>query len=166
MQLLKIVLPVLLIDLASAPVLAEGLTDNMNQTTYQKEFNLLDVDGDGKLSATEIKKDSTFDFAGFSKADKNHNGSLSQDEYATYKSAVQQQETKRAAKDSAITTKIKSKYLIEKNFSSFKVSVETKDGIVILSGFVKDEATKVRAGQIAKGVKDVKSVTNSLVVKP
>ena len=154
------------IGLASAPVLAVGLSDNPNQTPYQKEFNLLDVDGDGKLSATEIKKDSTFDFAGFSKADKNHNGSLNSDEYATYKSDVQQKESKRIAKDSAITTKIKSKYLVEKNFSSFKVSVETKDGVVILSGFVKDEATKVRAGQIAKGVKGVKSVTNSLVVKP
>ena len=156
----------LTIGLASAPVLAAGLTNNTTQTTYQNEFNLLDVDHDSKLNATEIKKDSTFDFAGFSKADKNHNGSLNQDEYATYKSAVQQQETNRAAKDSAITTKIKSKYLIEKNFSSFKVSVETKDGIVILSGFVKDKATKVRAGQIAKGVKGVKSVTNSLVLKP
>ena len=165
MQLFKLVCSALLIGLASAPVLA-GLTDNTNQTPYQNEFKLLDVDSDGKLSATEIKKDSTFDFAGFSKADKNHNGSLNQDEYATYKSAVQQQETKRAAKDSAITTKIKSKYLIEKNFSSFKVSVETKDGIVILSGFVKDEATKARAGQIASKVKGVKSVTNSLVVKP
>ena len=79
---------------------------------------------------------------------------------------MQQRETKRAAKDSAITAKIKSKYLVEKNFSSFKVSVETKDGVVILSGFVKDEATKTRAEQIAKGVKGVKSVTNSLVVKP
>ena len=155
----------MLIGLASAPVLA-GLTDNPNQNTYQNEFNVLDMDVDGKLSATEIKKDSTFDFAGFSKADKNHNGSLNSDEYATYKSAAQQKETKRTAKDSAITTKIKSKYLVEKNFSSFKVSVETKDGIVILSGFVKDEATKIRAGQIAKGVKGVKSVTNSLVVKP
>jgi hyperosmotically inducible periplasmic protein len=156
----------ILIGLASSPVLAAGLTDNTNQTTYQNEFNLLDADGDSKLSATEIKKDSTFDFAGFSKADKNHNGSLNSDEYATYKSAVQQKETKQAAHDSAITTKIKSKYLVEKNFRSFKVSVETKDSIVILSGFVNDEATKTRAEQIAAGVKGVKSVKNGLVVKP
>jgi hyperosmotically inducible protein len=156
----------LIIGLQGSPVLAAGLTDNTNQTPYQNEFNLLDVDKDSKLSATEIKKDSTFDFAGFSKADKNHNGSLNSDEYATYKSDVQQQESKRIAKDSAITTKIKSKYLVEKNFRSFKVSVETKDGVVILSGFVKDEATKVRAQQIASKVKGVKSVTNSLVVKP
>ncbi len=166
MQLFKLASFAILFALTSAPVLAAGLTENTTQSPYQKEFSVLDVEKDGKLSASEIKKDSTFDFAGFSKADKNHNGSLNQDEYATYKSAVQQQETKRAAKDSAITTKIKSKYLVEKNFSSFKVSVETKDGVVILSGFVKDEATKVRAGQIASAVKGVKSVKNSLVVKP
>ena len=166
MQLLKLASFAILFALTSAPVLAVGLTENITQSPYQKEFNLLDVEKDGKLSASEIKKDSAFDFEGFSKADKNHNGSLNQDEYTAHKSAVQQQETKRVTKDSAITSKIKSKYLIEKNFSSFKVSVETKDGIVILSGFVKDEATKVRAGQIAKGVKGVKSVTNSLVVKP
>ena len=77
-----------------------------------------------------------------------------------------QKESKRIARDSAITTKVKSKYLLEKNFKSFKVSVETKDSIVILSGFVDDQATKNRAEQIAASVKGVKSVTNGLVVKP
>ena len=46
----------LAISLESLPVLAEGLTDNKGQTSYQNEFNLLDVDKDGKLSATEIKR--------------------------------------------------------------------------------------------------------------
>jgi len=153
------------IGLISMPVLA-GMTDEINQSSYQREFKLLDADGNGKLSPSELKKDEVFDNGGFSKADKNHDGNLSEDEYINYKSAVQQKESKRIAKDSAITTKIKSKYLIEKNFRSFKVSVETKDGIVILSGFVNDEATKMRAEQIAKTVKGVKSVKNGLVVKP
>ena len=166
MQLFKALFPILLIGLVSAPVLAASVDDMRGQNGYDNEFKLLDKDSNGKLSAAEIKKDALFDGGGFARADKNHNGSLNKNEYTTYKSKIQQKETKRAAKDSAITTKIKSKYLIEKKFSSFKVSVETKDGIVILSGFVKDEATKVRAGQIAKNVKGVKSVTNSLVVKP
>lgn len=156
---------VLLITLTSLPALA--LTpDPADQNIYQREFKLLDIDGDGKLSASEIKKDSSYDFKGFSMADANHNGSLSPDEYATHKSAMQQKEAKQAASDSAITSKIKSKYLIEKNFKSFKVSVETKDGIVILSGFVDDSATKTRAEQIAAATKGVKSVKNVLVVKP
>jgi hyperosmotically inducible protein len=155
----------ILIGLASAPVLAFD-TDEINQTSLQRDFKMLDVDGDGKLSASEIKKDSMYDFSSFSKADKNHNGSLNYDEYSTHKSAVQQKETKQAATDSAITTKIKSKYLLEKGIKSFKVSVETKDNIVILSGFVNDQATKNRAEQIAASVNGVKSVKNSLVIKP
>ena len=165
MRFSKILL-VLVIGLASAPVLAASIDDMRGQNGYNNEFNLLDTDSNGKLSATEIKKDALFDGGGFAKADKNHNGSLNKDEYATYKSKIQQKETKQVASDSAITSKIKSKYLVEKNFKSFKVSVETKDGIVVLSGFVDDQATKTRAGQIAAAVKGVKSVSNGLVVKP
>ena len=162
---IKLIFFGLIASLASAPVLAFN-TDEINQNSYQRDFRLLDIDADGKLSASEIKKDSMFDFSSFSRADKNHNGSLNQDEYANHKSAVQQKESKQAATDSAITTKIKSKYLVEKNFRSLKVSVETKDNIVILSGFVDNQATKNRAGQIAASVKGVKSVKNSLVIKP
>jgi hyperosmotically inducible periplasmic protein len=127
---------------------------------------LLDVDNNEKLSAAEIKKDNLFNGGGFGKADKNHNGSLTKDEYATYKSAVQQKEAKQVASDSSITSKIKSKYLLEKGIKSFKVSVETKDGIVVLSGFVDTESAKMRAEQIAAGVSGVKSVKSALVVKP
>ena len=166
MQLLKIVLPVLLVSLASTPVLAVSTDDMHDQNGYNNEFKLLDVDSNSKLSAAEVKKDETFNKGGFAKADKNQNGSLNKDEYATYKSKVQQKEAKQVASDSTITSKIKSKYLVEKNFKSFDVSVETKDGIVVLSGFVDNESTKTRAGQIAKSVKGVKSVSNGLIVKP
>ena len=166
MHLFKALFPILLIGLESAPVLAASIDDMRGQNGYNNEFKLLDTDSNGKLSATEIKKDELFDGGGFAKADKNHNGSLNKDEYTTYKSKVQQKETKQVASDSSITSKIKSKYLVEKNFKSFKVSVETKDGIVVLSGFVDDQATKTRAGQIAAAVKGVKSVSNGLVVKP
>ncbi|MGB7816215.1 MAG: BON domain-containing protein [Methylotenera sp.] len=162
---MELILIGLTVGLASTPALA-ALTDEINQTSYQRDFKRLDVDGDGKVNAKEIKKDSLFDFSGFSKADKNHNGSLNEDEYATYKSAVQQKEAKQVASDSAITSKIKSKYLLEKGIKSFKVSVETKDGVVVLSGFVDNEAAKTRAAQIASGVSGVKSVKNALIVKP
>ena len=166
MRILNSLFFALSIGLISTPVLAVSTDDMRGQNGYDNEFKLLDTDSNGKLSAAEIKKDELFDGGGFGKADKNHNGSLNKDEYATYKSNVQQKETKQVASDSSITSKIKSKYLVEKNFKSFKVSVETKDGIVVLSGFVDNQATKTRAGQIAAGVKGVKSVSNGLVVKP
>ena len=160
------ILLVLVIGSVITPVLAASIDDMRGQNGYDSELKLLDKDGNGKLNATEIKKDALFDGGGFAKADKNHNTSLNKDEYTTYKSKVQQKETKQVASDSSVTSKIKSKYLVEKNFKSFDVSVETKDGIVVLSGFVDDQATKTRAGQIAAGVKGVKSVSNGLVVKP
>ena len=156
---------VILISLVSSPALA--ITSDMpDQNIYTKEFELLDANNNGKLTATEIKKDALFNGGGFAKADKNHNGSLSEDEYSTYKSKAQQKESKQAVSDGAITSKIKSKYLLEKNFKSLDVSVETKEGIVLLSGFVDNQATKSRAGKIAAGVKGVKAVSNGLVVKP
>lgn len=135
------------------------------QAPYEQAFKALDTDGNGKLSKKEVSKDKDFKHA-FAKADKNHNGSLDQDEFASYKSKVDGAENKQAAADSAITAKIKSKYLIEKNFSSFKISVETKDNTVILSGFVDTAEQKARAEKIAKSVDGVKSVNNALVVKP
>ena len=162
---LKLVVMLSLTGLASPSVLAIT-PDPSNQDMYAREFKLLDVDNNEKLSATEIKKDNLFNGGGFGKADKNHNGSLTKDEYATYKSAVQQKEAKQVASDSSITSKIKSKYLLEKGIKSFKVSVETKDGIVVLSGFVDTESAKTRAEQIAAGVSGVKSVKSALVVKP
>lgn len=164
---LNLKLAVLLSLTAQGSAPAWAITpDPSDQGTYVREFKLLDVNNDGKISASEIKKDNLFNDGGFAKADKNHNGSLSQDEYATYKSAVQQKEAKQVASDSAITSKIKSKYLLEKGIKSFKVSVETKDGIVVLSGFVDTETAKARAEEIAKGVSGVQSVHSALVVKP
>jgi hyperosmotically inducible periplasmic protein len=162
---LKLIVMLSLTGLASPSVLAIT-PDPSNQDMYTREFKLLDVDNNEKLSAAEIKKDNLFNGGGFGKADKNHNGSLTKDEYATYKSAVQQKEAKQVASDSSITSKIKSKYLLEKGIKSFKVSVETKDGIVVLSGFVDTESAKMRAEQIAASVSGVKSVKSALVVKP
>ena len=140
--------------------------DVSEQSGYNREFRFLDTDANERLSAKEASKDSIFGTSGFVKADRNRNQTLDKEEFATYKSAVQQRQAKQAASDSTITTKIKSKYLVEKNFRSFRVSVETKDNIVVLSGFVENESTRKRAEQIAYEVSGVKAVKNALVVKP
>ena len=48
---------------------------------------------------------------------------------------------------------------------SFKISVETRKGIVALSGFVDSQYAVDKAGEIARGVEGVKSVENALVAK-
>ena len=67
--------------------------------------------------------------------------------------------------DSVITTKIKSLLANDEFLKSFQISVETRKGIVQLSGFVDSQNAKDKAGQIARGVGGVNSVRNNLVVK-
>jgi len=67
--------------------------------------------------------------------------------------------------DSVITTKVKSLYAADDFLKSFQISVETYKGIVQVSGFVDSENAVDTASRIARSVKGVKSVRNSLVVK-
>lgn len=71
------------------------------------------------------------------------------------------------ADNAAITAKVKTALANDGGLSLFsKVSVETLDQVVQLSGFVVSSDDKARAGQIAQGVEGVRSVQNDLVVQP
>lgn len=68
--------------------------------------------------------------------------------------------------DAMITAAVKAKLLGEKGLSSMKIHVETKDGIVVLSGDI-DAAEHSRAAQlVASKVEGVVEVRNQLVIKP
>ena len=67
--------------------------------------------------------------------------------------------------DSVITTKIKSQLAADDFLKSFQIGVESRKGIVQLSGFVDSQKAVDKAGQIARGVEGVKSVRNDLIVK-
>ena len=67
--------------------------------------------------------------------------------------------------DSVITTKVKALLAEDDFLKSFQISVETYKGTVQLSGFVDSQKAVDKAGEIARGVKGVKSVKNSLNVK-
>jgi osmotically-inducible protein OsmY len=67
--------------------------------------------------------------------------------------------------DSVITTKIKSILAKDELLKSFEISVETRKGVVQLSGWVGTQEAVNKAGQIARDVKGVKSVKNNLIVK-
>jgi osmotically-inducible protein OsmY len=67
--------------------------------------------------------------------------------------------------DSAITAKVKAAILNEPTLKVFQINVETFKGNVQLSGFVDSAQSVSKAGEIARGVKGVKSVKNSLIVK-
>ena len=67
--------------------------------------------------------------------------------------------------DSVITTKVKSLLANDGFTKSFQITVETYKGNVQLSGFVDSQKAIDRAGEIASGVKGVKTVKNTLNVK-
>ncbi|MES2502361.1 MAG: BON domain-containing protein [Pseudomonadota bacterium] len=138
---------------------------NQDQSPLAAEFKKLDADSNALLNKTEAANDKLFTETNFSEADVDTDGTLSQEEYATYKSEDQQARLKRVASDSLITTKIKTDLLAERDLKSTQITVKTYKGEVILSGFVDNEMSKQKAEVIATKITGVKSVKNSLVVK-
>ena len=80
-------------------------------------------------------------------------------------STPKQESTGEYIDDSVITAKIKTQLANDDFLKSFQISVESRKGIVQLSGFVDSQIAVDKAGQIARGVEGVKSVRNDLIVK-
>lgn len=68
--------------------------------------------------------------------------------------------------DTTITTQVKARLLENKDVAGTSISVETLNGVVLLSGFAKNTTEKVTAESIARKVNGVKSVRNEIVVQP
>ncbi len=68
--------------------------------------------------------------------------------------------------DAAITTSVKARYVDNKDVDAAAIKVETLNGNVMLSGFAKNATERSSAENIASNVKGVKSVKNSIVVRP
>jgi hyperosmotically inducible periplasmic protein len=67
--------------------------------------------------------------------------------------------------DATITTKVKAKLFDESILRGFAISVNTFEGTVTLTGAVKTEEQKEKAGQIAGSTEGVRNVNNLLKVK-
>jgi osmotically-inducible protein OsmY len=67
--------------------------------------------------------------------------------------------------DSFITGKVKAEIFNDPALKVFQINVETYKGVVQLSGFVNSSTASVRAAELARSVKGVQSVKNSLVIK-
>jgi osmotically-inducible protein OsmY len=67
--------------------------------------------------------------------------------------------------DSMITSKVKAKLLEDKEVSGLAVNVETFKGVVQLSGFVKSEAERQKAVQLARSVGGVKDIKDDIRLK-
>ena len=67
--------------------------------------------------------------------------------------------------DSGITASVKAAIYNDPMLKVGQISVESHKGVVQLSGFVDSEQAATRAVELARSVKGVKSVKNSLIVK-
>jgi hyperosmotically inducible protein len=67
--------------------------------------------------------------------------------------------------DAAITTKVKTALAGDPRTKAHQVNIETRDGVVQLSGFVDNSEAKSTAEELARAVDNVKSVDNEISVK-
>ena len=85
--------------------------------------------------------------------------------FASCASSPKQESTGEYVDDSVITTKVKSLLAADDFLKSFEIGVETRKGVVQLSGFVDSQKAVNRAVEITRSVGGVRSVKNSLIVK-
>ena len=68
--------------------------------------------------------------------------------------------------DAALAERVKTELRKDSALNTADISVDSRDGAVVLSGTVEKPEEIIRAVQIARTVDDVKSVENRLTVRP
>ena len=86
--------------------------------------------------------------------------------YAAYAADSTVAKAKTYVSDSAITTELKGKFLVEKGLDSMDIKVETTRGTVTLRGQVVKESQAALAEKIARETKGVRAVKNKISVMP
>ena len=66
--------------------------------------------------------------------------------------------------DTKIATAVKSSLAADPDFTAMKIDVHSEDGVVTLIGRAPDPAARERASQIARNVREVRSVENQLTL--
>lgn len=69
-----------------------------------------------------------------------------------------------AVDDAAITAKVKSKLAADPEINPFNIDVDTRDGVVTLSGTVEKAEARSEAEDLARGTDGVRRVVNNIQV--
>ncbi len=69
-------------------------------------------------------------------------------------------------KDASITAQVETQFLLDENLSPFNINTTTSDGIVTLSGSVRDQSHKDLAADLANDIDGVMEVINGITVVP
>jgi BON domain len=76
------------------------------------------------------------------------------------------QDSEQAISDAAITSRIEAAILAKRGLKMTLISVETTNGVVMLTGTVISRKNSRRVGAIASGMRGVRRVNNQLKVDP
>jgi len=127
------------------------------------KFDQLDKNKDGLISRDEVKGLRDYG-AAFDKADANRDGKLDRDEFTNAEAIHDRIVAGKYVDDSVITARVKTAMLQAPELKSLDVSVETLNGVVLLSGFVRDEGQRQKAVKAAHGVSGVAGVKDAMVI--
>jgi osmotically-inducible protein OsmY len=70
-----------------------------------------------------------------------------------------------AIDDTVITARVKAALIDNESLSANEINVETREGVVQLSGFVDDRSDIAEAGEVTEDIEGVRSVKNDLTLK-
>jgi len=129
------------------------------------DFKAYDSNGDGTVSLEEFQAQGGQEQA-FRAGDANRDNRLSSDEFTLANANNDRNKAGKYVDDAWITAKVKALLLKDEGVKGLNVNVETNQGTVQLSGWVKDDAQIAQAEKITRNVEGVKGVKNDLQVKP
>jgi hyperosmotically inducible protein len=131
-----------------------------NDTTKARQIDVETFRGtvqlNGFVDSTEAKSAATRVASGVSGVKKVDNNLQVQTESRSAGEAID---------DSVITAKVKAALIANKDVKAHEVNVETREGVVQLSGFVDNATARNTATEVARGVNGVKDVQNDLQIK-
>jgi osmotically-inducible protein OsmY len=117
--------------------------------------------------ATRGEAESRLDAAGNYVGDKAHDAKVATEDAAHDAKVSTENAASKTGEfitDAAITSEVKTKFLADTAVSGLKIDVDTKDGVVTLSGAVKSNSEADKAVAIARQSAGVKRVVNNLRV--
>lgn len=134
-----------------------------NTPDVRPDFLKYDKNVDGAVSLDEYLAHEKTEQA-FRDADADKNSRLNEDEFIKARAIDDRVKAAEFIDDAWITTKVKAMLLKDSGLAGLKVGVDTKDGVVTLSGHAESGDQIDQAVKIAGGIKGVKSVRNELAM--
>lgn len=150
-----------LLSLSLATALGTLSTPSAMAGIVAPTFNAYDSNADGMISLEEFQAQGGL-IKAFHDGDLNRDLSLSKDELAKASASNDRILSGKFIDDAWITAKVKTMLLKDDIVKGLSVNVETRKGMVQLSGWVNEEAQISHAEQIARSIEGVKSVRNDL----